>query len=560
MVCSKRMDYKLDTVLLLTIGFAFASILGVVAARIKLPPILGFLLAGYLIGPYSPGFVAEVHTAEQLAEIGVILMLFGVGLHFKLQDLINVKMVAIPGALGQTAAATIIGALAIYCLGYPIDQGVIIGLAISVASTVVLVRALTDNHMLDTLQGHIAIGWLIVEDILTIFMLVLLPVLAEVKTNQAVSLVSLGFTIVFFLAKFLLLAFLLIKWGDKVVGWLLTLVARLRSQELFTLSVLAVTFGIATLSAYLFDTSIALGAFLAGMVIGQTDVRHQALANSLPLKDVFAVIFFLSIGMLFDPVTIGSNWPLLLAILAVILIVKPIVAYAIVYFLRYSRKVSLTVAISLMQIGEFSFILAEQATNLRLLPDAGFDLLVGAAIISISLNPLFFRLLGRFDEGRDIRVLDGQQEPNKLMHLFEASVKKPPEVIVVGFGVVGEAVTQFLEEQGVEVIVVESNIDTLAKQSESQSKIVYGDASVPNILQVTEITKASLLVITVLEIATTVSIIKSARHLNPHLHIIARVTFAQDVQQLKDLDVEYVCSEDEVKTAIIELLPIFSRD
>ena len=329
------MDYKLEIVLLLTIGFALASILGVLAERVKLPAILGFLIAGYIIGPYSPGFVADLHIAEQLAEIGVILMLFAVGLHFRLQDLLNVKKIAIPGAIGQTAIASIIGAVFVYSIGWSFESGVILGLAISVASTVVLVRVLTENKLVNTLQGHIAIGWLIVEDLLTILMLVLLPILTQISPENPISNPSLLDTIFFSLIKFCLLAFLLFGWGYKVVKMLLTNVARLKSQELFTLSVLALTFLIATGSALLFDTSIALGAFLAGMVIGQTDLRHQALANSLPLKDVFAVIFFLSIGMLFDPSAIIQDPLLFFGLLFIILCIKPLSAFFIVRALKY---------------------------------------------------------------------------------------------------------------------------------------------------------------------------------------------------------------------------------
>lgn len=549
------MDYKLEIVILLTIGLALASLFGALAERIKLPSILGFLVAGYIIGPYSPGFVADPQIAEQLAEIGVILMLFGVGLHFKLQDLLNVKNIAIPGAIGQTLIASIAGILFICWMGLPIQNGIVIGLAISVASTVVLVRVLSDNKQLDTTQGHIAVGWLIVEDLLTIAILVLLPALAVIFSEGSFSFISFTGTIFFFLIKFAALAFILLGFGYKVVRAILTSVARLRSQELFTLTVLALTFVIATGAAVIFDTSIALGAFLAGMVIGQTEVRHQAFANSLPLKDVFAVIFFLSIGMLFDPSILLNSFDLFIGILGIILLIKPLAAYAIVRLLKYPKKIGLIVALALAQIGEFSFILAEQANHWKLLPDAGYDLLVACGFVSISLNPLLFRLMLWLDARHTkIRALQASAitgPPEKISHLFEETVATRPKAIIVGFGPIGQQVAQALEERNCRVTIVEHNIDTLSKSNQEQRRIIYGDASVPNILHVTEITEAALLVITVPEIATVVSIIKSARHLHPELQIITRITYIADIAQIQDLAVDYVCAEEETSKAFV---------
>lgn len=549
------MDYKLEIVILLTIGFALASLFGALAERFRLPSILGFLVAGYIIGPYSPGFVADPHIAEQLAEIGVVLMLFGVGLHFKLQDLLNVKKIAIPGAIGQTLIASIAGVLFMCSMGWPIQNGIVIGLAISVASTVVLVRVLSDNKLLDTIQGHIAVGWLIVEDLFTIAILVLLPALAAVSAEGSFSVISLLSSIFFFLIKFAALAFILLGFGYKVVGAILTSVARLRSQELFTLTVLALTFVIATGAAVIFDTSIALGAFLAGMVIGQTDVRHQAFANSLPLKDVFAVIFFLSIGMLFDPSILVHSFGLFIGILGIIIVIKPLTAYAIVRLLKYPKKIGLTVALALAQIGEFSFILGEQSMHWKLLPDAGYDLLVACGFVSIALNPLLFRFMLWLDaKNTKIRALQASElagPPEKISHLFEETVPTAPKAIIIGFGPIGQEVAHALEDRGCAVTVVEHNIDTLSKGKQEERRIIYGDASVPTILHVTEITTAALLVITVPEIATILSIIKSARHLHPNLRIITRVTYLSELAQIQDLNVEYVCSEEETVKAFV---------
>lgn len=537
------MDYKFEIVLLLAIGLALASLLGSLAQRCRLPSILGYLIAGYLISPYSPGFVADPHIAEQLAEIGVILMLFGVGLHFKLEDLISVKNVAIPGALCQTLTATLLGIIFLFCIGWPVKYGLILGLAISVASTVVLVRVLSDNHLLDTLQGHIAIGWLIVEDILTVFILVLLPTLALFSGDTThVSTTSLLTSILFSLTKFILLAFLLLKCGAKIVGSLLHSVARLKNQELFTLTVLALTFVIATVSALVFDTSIALGAFLAGMVIGKTEVRHQAFVTSLPLKDLFAVIFFLSIGMLFNPVAIYEHFQLFLIVLGIILIAKPLAAFVLVKGLGYPSIVGVTVAIALAQIGEFSFILAEEATRLGLFVRPGYDVLVACALVSISINPLLFRFVKHSPE-RHIKPLHPKKE--KITHVFQDAVHAHSEVIVVGFGPIGEAVVHALEKEKATVLIVEHNIDTLIAMKEQKRQIIYGDAAVANILQVTEVAKARLLVITVPEIATAISIIHSARMLHPDIAILARITYVAQKETMQALGVDFVCVEEE---------------
>lgn len=382
--------YKLKIVIILTIGFTAASLLGYLSQRAKLSPILGYLLAGYVIGPYFPGFVADLELSEQLAEIGVILMMFGVGMHFKWEDLDNVKYIAIPGAIGQTFVATVLGAVLVYYIGWPLEAGIILGAAIGVASTVVLVRVLSDYHLLNTPQGHIAIGWLVVEDILTVFVLILLPALT-VSDSFSIQhvLLSLAGTII----KFILLVAMMFTLGRKFVSFIFSKVIQTHSQELFTLTVLALIFLIATGSALLFGTSIALGAFIAGMLIGQTDVRHQASANALPLKDMFAVIFFLSIGMLFNPEVIWNAFPLFIGILSIVLLIKPLTAFLIGWGFRLPFKTALTIAMALAQIGEFSFILSEEATRLQILPDEGYDIVVACALISIAINPLLFRAI-----------------------------------------------------------------------------------------------------------------------------------------------------------------------
>lgn len=386
-------NHHLRLVLMLTVGFTLACLLGYFALKCKLSPILGYLLAGYLIGPFSPGFVADMQLSEQLAEIGVILMMFSVGLNFKIKDLIKVKRIAIPGALFQTAVSSVCSVGIVVLLGWSIPVGIIIGLAIGVASTVVLVRMLEDHGLLRTREGHMAVGWLIVEDLITVGILILLPILASIMENASFSttdfLISLG-SILFKLA---LLFTLLWTFGHKVVLFILSKVVRIKSHELFTLAVLSLTFILATGSTLFFGISIALGAFIAGIVIGQTRLRHQALVHSLPMKNAFIAIFFLSVGMLFNPGVIIKSFPIFISILAIILLLKPLSAYIIVILLKYPVKTAFIIAAALAQIGEFSFILSEEALKYNLMTEEGYDIIVACALVSIALNPFFFKIL-----------------------------------------------------------------------------------------------------------------------------------------------------------------------
>lgn len=382
----------------LTIVFALGSVLGFITQSLKLSPILGYLLAGFIVGPYSPGIFIDVDLSEQLAEIGVVLMMFGVGMHFKWQDLNEVKYVAIFGAIGQTLIASAVGTLFVYLTGFPFIAGLIIGLSISVASTVVLVRVLGDNRLLQTPQGHLAVGWLIVEDIITVAMLILLPFAAEMVNGQVYSWQAILFEIMIIALKFGALFLLMLTLGRWIVNIILHKVDCLQSQELFTLTVLALIFAIAMGSAHLFGTSIALGAFIAGMIIGQTALKQQASLNALPIRDAFVVLFFLSVGMIFNPMAI-INYPyLFIVVLITVLLVKPIAAYGIALIANQSTLTAATVALALAQIGEFSFILSEEALKLKLLPDEGYDIIVAVALISIAVNPFFFRLLNKYNQ------------------------------------------------------------------------------------------------------------------------------------------------------------------
>lgn len=535
------MDHShLAIVLILTVGLGLASFLAYIARRIGLPAILGYLLAGFVIGPYSPGYIANVEIAEQLAELGVLLMLFAVGLHFKLQDLIDVKNVAIPGAIGQTFVAAVLTVILVHFLGGSLAMGVILGLSVGVASTIVLVRILGDNHLLNAKEGHIAVGWLVVEDILTVFILVMLPSVALLNSDQGMSMWTLLGMVLFISFKFIVLALFMFTWGHKLVDFVLINVARMRSQELFGLTVLALMFVIATSSAFIFGTSIALGAFIAGMVIGKTKVRYQASVNALPLKDIFAVVFFLSVGMLFNPMAIVEHFPLFLAILVVILIAKPLTAFFITKGFGYSFKVAFTVAISLAQIGEFSFILSEEAMNLGLLPDEGFDVLVATALVSVSLNPILFQTIDFFD-----RKFNFSQDARKTIAKIEqVKALLPARVLIVGYGPIGRRVTQIAKNSGFRPVVLETNVDTVT-DLDADLDILFGEATEPMILTDAHIDEAAYLVITIPDTQKSISIIEAARHLRPDIEIVTRVTYIHEKNLVLPFQVHYICSEQE---------------
>ncbi len=379
---------KLHIVLILAVGLGLAGLLGYIAHRVKLSPILGFLLAGYLIGPYSPGFVADSQTAEQLAEIGVILMMFGVGLNFQLEELMQVKKIAVPGALVQTTVAILLAFALFYLSGWSVESGVLTGMAIGVSSTVVLVRMLEDNFLVKSVEGHIALGWTVVEDLITVGMLVLLPDLVPLLKGGAFSLSEALISVLFIGFKVSLLFVGMFTVGQHAVSFTLSKVRDSKSDELFTLTLLALTFLIAIGSSYLFGTSIALGAFIAGMVIGRTHLKKQAVFHSQSIKSAFVAVFFVSVGMIFNPDAIIKTPWLFLGLSAIVLVFKPIAGFLFLRLCHYPTASALLVAAVLAQIGEFSFILSEEALKYGLLPDDGYDLIVACALLTITLNPM----------------------------------------------------------------------------------------------------------------------------------------------------------------------------
>ena len=541
-----------DLPLITTIAAAFTAawLLGLLTQRLGMSPIVGYLLGGVLIGPHTPGFVGDVQIAQQLAEVGVILLMFGVGLHFRVDDLLAVKRVAIPGAVVQSLVATVAAVAVFGMLGVPAKSGAVIGMAMAVASTVVLMRVLMDADALNSPEGHVAVGWLIVEDVFTVVLLVLIPVLAvDAGAGEAAAgaagnaWVRIGIA----LAKLAALVFVVMVAGARVLPWVLRHVARLRSRELFTLTVLVLSIAVAAGAYYAFGASMALGAFLAGMVVGQSPVSHQAAADALPMRDAFAVLFFVSVGMLFDPAFLVREPLLVLAALGVILLAKPLAALGIVIVLGYSARTALTVALGLAQIGEFSFILAQAAREHALLTEAGYHTLVASSILSITLNPILFRSLPgieRWLRGRPRlwALLNGRAERRAaagFSHVAGAAAAAGAQggerlAIVVGYGPVGRAVDRMLRDAGIPTVVVDLNTDVVAEIQHAGGAAMFGDAANPTILDDAGIRRASHLVVTVPRALDRAAVVAAARQLDTQARILVRARYLREREELEE--------------------------
>jgi CPA2 family monovalent cation:H+ antiporter-2 len=519
--------HDINLILTLTGGLTAALILGYITQRLHLSPIVGYLLAGVAVGPYTPGFAADRGLAEQLAEVGVILLMFGVGLHFHFRELYEVRYVAIPGALVQSAVATALGAVTGRMLGWDWATGLIFGGAISVASTVVLIRVLSDNRDLHTRAGHIAVGWLVVEDLLTVVALVLMPALVGDGGGDLQGAVgALGVAAL----KIVALVATTFVVGGRVIPWVLERIAATRSRELFTLAILVIALGIAVGSARVFGVSMALGAFLAGMIVGRSDFSMRAASEALPMRDAFAVLFFVSIGMIFDPLAMLESPAALMATLAIVLLAKPAAALAIVLVLRYPLRVALPVAISLAQIGEFSFILAALGKHLGVMPDEAVNTLVATAIISITLNPLLYRSIGpverwlasRYPTAIDVASDDG------------ADTGVPTQrAIVVGYGPVGQTVAQLLLDNEIEPTVIELNLDTVRRLKAFDVRAIYGDASRPEVLAEAGIARAASLILTSGAGSLDEEVIRRAKELNPGVLVLARTQYVRELSKLQ---------------------------
>lgn len=548
-------------------ALAAAWVLGVVAQRLRMSPIVGYLLAGVAIGPHTPGFTGDVRLASQLAEIGVVLLMFGVGLHFHVEDLREVGGIAIPGALVQSSVATLLGLGIGVAFGWPVASGLVVGMALSVASTVVLLRGLEARGLVGTPAGHAAVGWLIVEDILTVVVLVVIPVLGGVGAAGAAAGPGLLGEIALALGKLVALVVLVFVVGSRLLPRALVYVARLQSRELFTLTILALAIAIAAGSAYLFGASMALGAFLAGMVVGQSPVSQQAAADALPLRDAFAVLFFVSVGMLFEPAFLLREPLLLAAVLGVVLVGKPLAALLVVALLGYSTRTGLVVALGLAQVGEFSFILGDLARHHGLLSDTGMSLLVACALVSISLNPLLFASLEPLEawlRGRPglWRLLNARSARRYAAANAESAAAvaatTAPLAVVVGYGPVGRSVDAALRGAGAETVVVDLNMDTVRELSARGRRAIFGDASHADILRQAGVERASHLVVTLPHSVNRAPMIAAARARNPACRIFVRARYLRERADLEQVGTTTACFE-EVE-AVVALTSLVLQD
>jgi CPA2 family monovalent cation:H+ antiporter-2 len=547
---------NLALILTLAAGFIGALTFGYVTHRLGWSPIVGYLLAGVLVGPHTPGFVADKHLADQLAEVGVILLMFGVGLHFHLKDLLAVRTVAIAGAICQSTITTFLGAAAGTIFGWDWSAGIVFGLALSVASTVVLTRVLADNDDLQSPTGRIAIGWLVMEDIFTVFVLVLLPVIVVASAVDQTRSVPVAFAAAALkLAAFV--AFTLVA-GGRFIPWVLNKIADTHSRELFTLSVLAITLGIAVGSTYVFGVSMALGAFLAGMVVGQSDFSARAGAEALPMRDAFAVMFFLSVGMLLDPWQVMAAPVLILATLAIVMLGKPLAAIIIVALLGYSSRIGLGVAIALAQIGEFSFLLAVLGRDLGVLPDASMNPIVAAAIVSIMLNPMLYRTLDSLEafllrHPRLWRLLNRRGDGELATTVTETHPTPAYQAVVVGYGPIGRTIARVLRARGIEPTIIEMNVETFRSLRRQGYRAVYGDANQPNVLEQAGIANARTIILSASGSAGAAEAIREARKINPRIHVVARADYLGQAESLLKAGAnEIVSGEGEVVLAMTD--------
>lgn len=544
--------HKIDLILTLTAGLTAALGLGFATQKLRLSPIVGYLLAGILVGPFTPGYVADNEIAMQFAEIGVILLMFGVGLHFHLKDLLAVRNVAVPGALVQIAAATALGAGITRMFGWSWTAGIVFGMAISVASTVVLTRVLADNRALHTPSGHIAIGWLIVEDLFTILVLVLLPALFDSSGGESEGggvAMTLGWALLKLTA---LIGFALIA-GQRIIPWFLGYVARTGSRDLFTLAVLVLALGIAVGSAELFGASMALGAFLAGMIVGQSEFSARSASDALPMRDAFAVLFFVSVGMLFDPTKIADGWPLILATVGVVVIGKPLAALGVVLLFGRPLRSALSIAIALAQIGEFSFILAALASDLKILPAEATNALVVASVVSITLNPMLYKGIEPVVQWLERAGIAVETKPiveDEMPNIDDAAHR----VVVVGYGPVGRTLSRILRDNGIQVVVVETNLQTVQDLRAKGESAVYGDATLREVLHHAGIEKADGLIIAASSVPAH-TVVKAARELNPEIRVLTRSTYLREAERLREAGANAVfSSEGEVALSMTEFL------
>jgi monovalent cation:H+ antiporter-2, CPA2 family len=533
-----------------------AFVLGALMHRLRVSPLIGYLLAGVIIGPFTPGYIADQGIANQLAELGIILLMFGVGLHFSLEDLLSVRAIAIPGAIAQIAVATALGMGLAWALGWSTGAGLVFGLALSVASTVVLLRALQERRLIQTERGRIAVGWLIVEDLAMVLTLVLLPVLAGVlKGGPGGSPMALALPIAITLAKIGAFVALMLIIGKRVIPWILHYVAHTGSRELFRLSVLAIALGVAYGAAELFGISFALGAFFAGMILSESPLSQRAAQESLPLRDAFAVLFFVSVGMLFDPaIVMKEPWPLVATVL-IIVVGKSVAAFLIVRLFGHPASTGLTIAASLAQIGEFSFILAGLGVSLALLPERGRDLILAGAILSILLNPLLFAALDWWLARGEAAKKDEGAAPSPVQPPSREPIpatKLTDHVVLVGHGRVGSFVSARLKERGTPLLVVEDDGDIVKELREAGSEAIAGNAADPEVIDALNLERALCLLVAIPDAFEGGQVVEQARRINPGLRILARAHSQAEIDHLRKHGAsEVVMGEHEIAKAML---------
>ncbi|WP_129992296.1 MULTISPECIES: YbaL family putative K(+) efflux transporter [unclassified Rahnella] len=536
-------------------GLVLAFLLGMLANRLRISPLVGYLTAGVLAGPFTPGFVADTSLAPELAEIGVILLMFGVGLHFSLKDLLAVKSIAIPGAVAQIAVATLLGMGLSRLMGWDLATGLVFGLCLSTASTVVLLRALEERQLIESQRGQIAIGWLIVEDLVMVLTLVLLPAFSGMLESHHSSPVELLTGLAVTIGKVIAFMVLMMVVGRRMVPWILAKTASTGSRELFTLSVLALALGIAYGAVEFFDVSFALGAFFAGMVLNESELSQRAAHDTLPLRDAFAVLFFVSVGMLFDPMILVREPLTVIATLAIIMFGKSIAAFLLVKMFGHSKRTALTISVSLAQIGEFAFILAGLGISLGLLSEHGRNLVLAGAILSIMFNPLLFTLLEKYlaktetieDQSIEEAVEDEKQIPFDLCN----------HALLVGYGRVGSLLGEKLQAAGIPLVVIENSRPRVEALRDQGISTVLGNAANQEVMDLARLDCARWLLVTIPNGYEAGEIVASARTKRPNIEIIARAHYDDEVTYIMERGADrVVMGEREIANSMLGMLQI----
>ena len=536
------MPHDIDLIILLAVGFGLALVFGYLAARIRLPPLIGYLIAGIILSPNTPGIVADMHLANQLAELGVMFLMFGVGMHFSLSDLMQVRRIALPGAILQIAVATLLGIGISMMWGWSFGSALVFGLSLSCASTVVLLKALGDRGLLNSVNGKIAVGWLLVEDLVMVLVLVLLPATAVLLGGTPIAgsdpTANIWMTLAITLLKVAgFIAFMLII-GKRLVPFIMQIVARLGSRELFTLTVVAAAVSIAFGAYKVFGVSMALGAFFAGMVVKESDFSHRAEEETLPLREIFSILFFVSVGMLFDPRILIEQPLHVLAVVGIIMIGKTIAAMALVLFFRYPINTALSVGASLAQIGEFSFILATLGVSLHLLSLEGQNLILAGALISITLNSFVFSAIEPIqnwirERSHLARLLERSGDPLSMLPDEVSQEYLRDQVVIVGHGEVGRRITRTLMQDGIKVVIAEENREIVENLREKGIAAVSGHATEAGVLIQAHIQHARLLVLSPMDILDIHKIVDIAKTLNPQIQVLVCAESKEEAEVIR---------------------------